>query len=126
MANSDNVEQKLDRLAEKLEGGREDSLQEVQTMRASLKEASMRKNLAKNPAMQKLIGFLRKRDASITMLLENKEELPDIERGKLFSRRKEVRFILSFFDAADRALASISEQLDYQLSDEIKDGVDNE
>lgn len=118
---------KIDKLQEKLEGGREDSLAEVTAMRRSFKEATMRKALAGNPTMAKLLGLLKKREASITSVIDNKEVLADLDRAKLFARRKEVRFFLSFFEAADNALKTLEIELDYQLSEEVRVGsVDNE
>lgn len=116
---------KIDKLAEKLEGGREDHLAEVASMRKTFKNASLKKALAQNPAMEKLIEMLRKRENSFTQVLANKEDLAEAQRMAFFQRRKEVRFILSFFESADKTLESLDKALDYQLSDEIAEGVDN-
>jgi hypothetical protein len=117
---------KLDKLDQKITGGRQDAVDGVQAMRKVFKEASMRKSLAKNPAMSKLISIMRKREESITILLANKEEMSELERSNLFSRRKEVKYFLSFFDSADSALASMEKELDYQLSDDVREDVDND
>lgn len=116
---------KIDKLAEKLEGGREDHLAEVALMRRTLKDASLKKALAQNPAMEKLIGMFRKRENSFTQVLANKEDMTEAQRAAFFQRRKEVRFILSFFESADKTLEALDKALDYQLSDEIEEGVDN-
>ena len=47
------VGSKIDKLADKLEGGREDHLEEVKLMRKTFKDASLKKALMKNPAMEK-------------------------------------------------------------------------
>jgi len=118
------IESKIDKLAEKLEGGREDQIVEVKTMRTIFKTAMLKKNLAENPAMSKLLYVLRKREASITSVLSNKEDLTGEQRIGFFNRRKELRFILSFFDSADKTIESLDKQLDYQLSDDIEEDVD--
>ena len=118
------IETKLDKLADKLEGGREDHIEEVSAMRKTFKEAMLKKNLAENPAMEKLLALMKKRENSFTVLLSNKEDLTSDQRNAFFNRRKEVRFILSFFESADKTLESMETQLDYQLSDEIGEDVD--
>lgn len=119
------LESSIDKLAEKLEGGREDHLAEVSSMRKIFKDASLRKKLMENPAMKKLIDMLKKRESSFTVVLSNKENLTTEQRNNFFSRRKEVRFILSFFENADKTLESLEKIVAYQLSNDINDSVDN-
>ena len=114
-----NIDTKLDKLAEKMDGGRTDHLAEVEVMRKTFKDATLKKNLAKNPAMEKLLGLLKKRESSFTSILANKEDITEAQRSAFFNRRKEVRFILSFFESADKTIESLEATLDYQLADDV-------
>lgn len=113
-----NIEEKMSKLENKMADGREDQLAEVVAMKKSLKTALLKKNFADHPAMVQLLSLLRKREQSFSTLLQNKEDLIEEKRLAMFQRRKEVRFILSFFDI-DKTIEGIEAQLDYQLSDEL-------
>ena len=113
------IEAKMNKLVDKMSDGREDQLSEVVSMRKTLKSAMLKKDLRNHAAMQKLLELLRKREASFTMVLANKEDLDPVKREGFFQRRKELRFILSFFDSVDRTIDGIERQLDYQLSEEL-------
>lgn len=113
-----NIEEKMKKLEDKMSDGREDQLEEVISMKKSLKMALLKKNFADHPAMIQLLSLLRKREQSFSTLLQNKEDLNEEKRMAMFQRRKEVRFMLSFFDV-DKTITGIEAQLDYQLSDEL-------
>lgn len=112
------VEVKLDRLAEKLQGGREDHLAEVESMRKVLKDALIKKNLKDNPALKQLLQTLRKREEGYSLLLSNKPT--DERRVEWFARREECRFLLKFFEV-DKTIEGIEKRLDYQLSDTVEE-----
>ena len=109
----------MDKLVERMSDGREDQLLEVEGMKKVLKNAMLKKNLKEHPALVQLLNILRKREQGFTLVLANKEDLADTKREGFFQRRKEVRFILSFFDSADRTIDGIDKQLDFQLSDDL-------
>lgn len=115
----DKLEAKLSQLSEKMEGGREDQIAEVVSIKKILKAAMLKKNLKEHPALNALLDVLRKREDGFTIVLANKEDLTTEQRLAYFNRRKEVRFILSFFDSADKTIESIEKMLDYQLSEDI-------
>lgn len=117
---SSDLETKMNRLLERMDDGRPDQLEEVKAMQKTLKSAMLKKNLKEHPALQQLLSTLKKREESYTTLLANKEDLPQEKRDALYNRRKEIRFILSFFNV-ESVLASLESTLDYQLSDEVKD-----
>lgn len=117
---SSDLETKMNRLLERMDDGRPDHLEEVKAMQKTLKSAMLKKNLKEHPALQQLLSTLKKREESYTTLLANKEDLPQEKRDALYNRRKEIRFILSFFNV-ESVLASLESTLDYQLSDEVKD-----
>ena len=71
-------------------------------------------------AMKQLLSLLKKREEGYTLILANKEDLDQAKRQGFFERRKEVRFILSFFEV-DKTLETIEAQLDYQLSEDVGD-----
>jgi len=112
---SDSLESKLNRLEEQLDGGRDDAVAEVQAMRGLFKDAKLRKALGAQPAFVKLLSFLRRREAAYTLVLANKEDLDATKRAALFERRKECRFVLSFFDSADKSIETLEKQVDFQL-----------
>ncbi len=116
---SSTIENKMEKLVERLSDGRSDQLEEVASMKKTLKTAMLKKNLKEHPALCQLLDVLRKREEAYTLILSNKEDLIEIKRQGMFERRREVRFILSFFDSADKTIESIDKQLDYQLSDEL-------
>ena len=113
------TEGKLDKLEEVMSDARQDQREEVVQMRKTFKSAMLKKNLKEHPALTRFLSLLRKREQGYTLILANKENLTDVARQGYFERRKEVRFILSFFDSADRTIESIDKKLDYQLSDEV-------
>lgn len=115
----------MDKLEEVMSDARQDQREEVVKMRKTLKGAMLKKNLKEHPALAQFLSLLRKREQGYTILLANKEDLTDVKRQGYFERRKEVRFILSFFDSADRTIESIDKALDYQLSDELSTGSDD-
>ena len=115
------LEVKIGKLQERMKGGREDQLAEVINMKKVLKTALLKKNLKEHPALGQLLALLRKREQAYSLILQNKKELTESERAGYFDRREELRFILSFFDSADKTISKIEEQLDYQLSDEVED-----
>ena len=92
------LEGKLDQLAEKLTGGREDHLEEVRAMQKSFKAASLKKDLKNHDGMKLFLSTLRKREQSYTTVLANKKDLDEITRREFFAKREEIRFILSFFN----------------------------
>ncbi len=120
-----NIENKMMKLSDKMQGGREDHIQEVQKMQKVLKNAMLKKNLKEHPALSQLLSLLRKREEGYAILLGNKEDLTEDQRKGYFERRKEIRFILSFFENADRTIENMEKRIDYQLSDEIEEDVDN-
>lgn len=109
----------MDKLVDRLRDGREDSLAEVISLQKTLKAAMLKKNLKEHPALKQLLNVLKKREEAYTLILSNKEDLTEEKRMGMFERRKEVRFILSFFESAEKTISGIEEQLDYQLSDEV-------
>lgn len=113
------IETKIKKLEDKMADGREDSLAEIVAMKKTLKNAMLKKNLKQHPALLQLLGVLRKREASYTTILANKEDMDEVTRQAYFQRRKEVRFMLSFFDSADKTIKGLNAELDYQLSDEV-------
>lgn len=121
---SEGIDAKMDKLIEKMSDGREDQLAEVLAMRKVIKNAQVKKNFKEHPAMKMLLDLLHKRDQAYTMILSNKEDLTDTQREGFFQRRKEVRFILSFFEV-EKTIDSMEAQLDYQLGDEISTGPGN-
>lgn len=118
-----NVESLMDKLVEKMSDGREDQLQEVISMQKTLKTALLKKNFKEHPAMARLLMLLTKREQGYSLILANKEDLDDVKREGFFQRRKELRFILGFFNV-EPAIAGIEAQLTYQLSDDINSGGD--
>lgn len=117
------VEEKIELLQQKMAGGRTDHIAELDSMRKTLKKAMLKKNFAEHPAMTMMLEVLRKREASYTMIIDNKRELTEVERRGFFEKRDEVRFLLSFFNV-DRTIESIEKELDYQLSGDVR-GVDS-
>ena len=115
------IDVKMNKLVERMSDGREDQIAEVISMKKTLKGALLKKNLKEHPALVQLLSTLKKREEQYTMILANKEDLNETERQAIFARRKEVRFILSFFDSADKTIESMEKQLDYQLSDEVQE-----
>ena len=113
------IEGKMDKLEEVMSDARQDQREEVIQMRKTLKSAMLKKNLKEHPALAQFLSVLRKREQGYTLILANKEDLTDVKRQGYFERRKEARFILSFFDSADRTIDGIDKALDYQLSDEV-------
>ena len=117
------AEAKMTKLVEKMKGGREDQMQEVITMRDSLKKALLKKNLREHPALLQLLSMLKKREGSYSLLLANKPFEAVEKRAEWFACRAECRFFISFFEV-DKTIESIDKSLDYYLSDEVE-GVDN-
>ncbi len=115
------IDVKMNKLIERMRDGREDQIEEVISMRKTLKQALLKKNLKEHPALIQMLSTLKKREEQFTMILANKEDVTDLERQAMFARRKEGRFILSFFDSADKTVESIEKQLDYQLSDDVSE-----
>ena len=115
------IDVKMNKLVERMSDGREDQIAEVISMKKTLKGALLKKNLKEHPALVQLLSTLKKREEQYTMILANKEDLNETERQAIFARRKEVRFILSFFDSADKTIERMEKQLDYQLSDEVQE-----
>ena len=118
---TDSLEMKLDKLQERIKGGREDQITEVVSMRKTLKAALLKKNLKEHAAVAQLLALLHKREQAYSLILQNKRELTEVQRAGYFDRREELRFILSFFDSADKTISKIENSLDYQLSDEVED-----
>lgn len=115
----------MDKLIDKLKGGRPDHIEEVVSMQKTLKTAMLKKNLKEHPALQRLLAALRKRESSWTTILANKKDLTEGDRREYFAKREEDRFLISFFNV-DTTIESIEKNIDYQLSDEIDmDGGDN-
>lgn len=104
----------MQKLVEKLDDYRPDQVEEIKAMQKSLKQASLKKNLANHPAMKLLLDTLRKREQGYNIILTNKEDLPDVKRQAYFARRAEVRFILSFFDTTS-SMNGIEQRLDAEL-----------
>ena len=111
----------MEKLVDKMRTGREDQLEEVIAMQKTLKNALLKKNLKQHPALLQLLGVLRKREQAYSLILTNKENLSQEERSGMFERRREVRFILSFFESADKTIEGIRSQLEYQLGDEVQE-----
>ena len=110
-----NIQAKLDLLAKKLEGGREDQIREVQAMEKVVKNALLKQNLKDHPAMILFLQTMKKREEGYHMLLANNPM--DEKRVEWFARREECRFLTRFFEVESR-LKTIESDLDYQLSDD--------
>lgn len=116
-----NIDAKMAKLLERMRDGREDQLAEVVAIKKTLKTALLKKNLKDHPALTQLLSTLKKREEQYTMLLANKEDITELERRAMFAQRREVRFIISFFDGSEKTIQNIENQLDYQLSDDVKE-----
>lgn len=114
------VETKLNKVMDQLDEYRPDQAAILVKMQKTLKTAMLKKNFGEHPAIVMLLDALRKREEAYTLILANKEDLESIKRQGYFDRRKEVRFILSFFDV-DKTIQGIEAQIDYQLSDSTGD-----
>lgn len=122
MAEMISTEAKMTKLVEKLDEYRPDMVGEVKAMQKSLKTALLKKNLSQHPALKLMLDTLRKREAGYSLVIDNKEDLPEDKRKMYFARRAEVRFILSFFDVAatlESIDSRLDKELDMQLSDEV-------
>ena len=113
-----NIDAKMNKLVDKLDDYRPDQQSEVQAMQKSLKTAMLKKNLKDHPSMKLLVDTLRKREASYSLVLSNKEDLSEVKRQAYFARRTEVRWILSFFDV-DQTIESIEQRLDSELEQQL-------
>ena len=113
------VEAKMNKLIDEMSDARQDQREEVVGMRKTLKAALLKKNLKEHPAIAQLLALLSKREGAYTQILSDKEDITELQRQGFIQRRKEVRFILSFFGSAERAIEGIDKKLDYFLSDEI-------
>ena len=113
----------LGKLAEKLEGGREDHLKEVVSMQKTLKKALLKKNLKEHPALHQLLQTLTKREQGYRLILANKREMTSEDRNIMFARADEIKFVLNFFNI-DPVLEGVEKYVEYQLSDAVE-GVDN-
>lgn len=114
------IESKINRLVESFKDGRPDAHAEIISIQKTLKVAMLKKNLKEHPALVQLLNVLKKREEGMTLVLANKEDLPHEERMALFQRRREIRFVISFFNV-EPTIDSIEKTLDYQLSDEVND-----
>lgn len=125
MSTIPNTEKKIDLLITRLDGGRQDHLEEVLSMRKALKQAMLKKNFKEHPALKLMIDTLRKRNEAYSLVLSDKRELTEINRREYFARRDEVRWLLSFFEV-DRTIETIEKRIDYQLSDDVEEGGDSD
>lgn len=119
------IEKKMNELVGRIEGGREDQVAEVLSMKRSLKTAMLKKNLKEHPTLLLLLSLLRKREQGYTLLLSNKEDLEEVKRRAIFEARRECRFMLSFFEV-DKTIENIERELDYQLSEKVDDAPEQE
>lgn len=112
----------MEKLIAKLDDYRPDQVAEIQSMQKSLKTALLKKNLKQHPALNALLLTLKKREEGYTLVLANKEDLPEEKRQAYFARRGEVRFILSFFDV-DSTIDTIERSLDTELDGQLSDAI---
>lgn len=109
---------KLEELKRQLIGGRQDHLEEVHQWEKDLKKKLLVKNIAEHPAIIDLRKRLRERIEAAEVVLKNDRNCTQEERFKLFERKEEDRWLLSFFESAEQGVASIEKSLDYYLSKE--------
>lgn len=113
---SDSIQIKIEKLKRQLIGGRTDHFAEVEQWEKDLKKKMLVKNIAEHPAVQELRTRLRERIEASEVVLKNDRSVTAEERFKLFERKEEDRWLLSFFESAEQGVASLEKSLDYYLT----------
>lgn len=116
---SESLEEKMSQLMQKVDDYRPDQQEEIVRMQKTIKTAMLKKNFKQHPALTELLSLLKKREESYSLILSNKEDLTETQRFGYIARRREVRWLISFFEV-DKTLKTIEQTIDYQLSDEVK------
>lgn len=113
---SESIEIKIEKLKQQLIGGRSDHLDEILQWEKDLKKKMLIKNVSEHPAILELRSRLKDRIDASEIVLKNDRNITVEERNKLFERKEEDKWLLSFFESAEKGVESLEKSLDYYLS----------
>ena len=113
---SQSIEVKIEQLKRQLIGGRSDHIDEILQWEKDLKKKMLIKNISEHPAIMELRTRLKDRIDAAEIVLKNDRNATDQERFKLFERKEEDKWLLSFFESAEKGVESLEKSLDYYLS----------
>lgn len=112
------IETKIEKLKRQLIGGRQDHIDEIGQWERDLKKKMLIKNISEHPAILELRKMIKDRIDASEIVLKNDRNCAGEERLRLFERKEEDKWLLSFFETAEKGIENLEKSLDYYLSDD--------